>query len=242
MLEATLNQTLEINVENEIFQRLTTLSELEENILATTLKYFETQGYYKGNVEDIAKEIGIGKGTIYRHFGNKFHLLCYTLSFAMYKAYNQLKRLIDMEDPYLALSIYLTEGLNISKSFVTTRKTSMMEITHLYMNELSENPDFIKSIIYMSRICSTDILTPIIKKCAAKNNIKIDDLFVSQCISIFMDAFSNIISTADFLEKHYGCDQNVIQLSNNQEEREAELKRFLFRAIGTPNDVIEKYI
>ncbi len=246
MLEATLNKTTKeiqnVNVDNEIIDKLDTLTELEENILSTTLKYFEEKGYYNGNVEDIAKEIGIGKGTIYRHFGNKFHLLCYTLSFAMYNAYKQLKRLVDEDDPYLALSTYITEALDISKSFVNIRKTSAMEITYLYMKELSESPDFIRSIIYMSRICATDILAPIMKKCADKNNIEINELFVSQFISTFIDAFSNIICAAKFLEKHYGREQKVLQLTDNPEQREAELKRFLFRAIGTPENIIKEYL
>ncbi len=238
MLETAAN---EVRAENEIAQRLMMLDNVEERILSTALKYFETQGYYKTNVEDIAKEIGIGKGTIYRHFGDKFHLLCYTLGFAMLNTYEELKQTLHIEDPYLALNTYITEGMRMSKSFVNIRKTSTMEITFIYMKELSENTDFIKSVIYMSRICATDILAPIIKKCMVKNNLEIDNLFISQCISMFIDAFSNTLSAAEFLERHYGCDQDVIQLTNNPEEREVQLKRFLLRSIGTPEDVIVKY-
>ncbi len=240
MLEATTNNTAD-TIDNEIFQKLATLNGVEQSILNTSLKYFETQGYYKTNVEDIAKAIGIGKGTIYRHFGDKFHLLCYTLGFAMYNTYNELKPTLDIEDPFCALNTYITKGFQMSKSFVNIRKTSIMEVSFMYMNELTENTDFIKSIIYMSRLCATDILAPLIKKCAIQNDIEIDELFIGQCISTFVDAFSNLVSASKFLERHYGCEQNVIQITNNPEEREVEIKRFIFRSIGTPNDIIEKY-
>lgn len=244
MVEITVNNKENVQVENEIAKKLATLNDVEEKILNTALKYFETQGYYQTNVEDVAKEIGIGKGTIYRHFGDKFHLLCYTLAFAVNNQYEELKQTLEIEDSYAALNTYITETLRISKSFVNVRKTSTMEIAHIYMKKLSINNNFIMDIISINRLCSIKILDPIIRKCAAKNNIELDDLFISRCITMFLDTFSSNITISEFFESN--CDPELVianssKFLKDRMIKEVEMKRFIFRAVGTSEDLIEKY-
>ena len=50
---------------------ITTKEELRETILDATERLLARYGYRKMTVEDIAREVGVGKGTIYLHFSSK---------------------------------------------------------------------------------------------------------------------------------------------------------------------------
>jgi AcrR family transcriptional regulator len=47
------------------------LCEREREILAAATRLFAKHGFAQTDVQEIADAVGIGKGTIYRHFGNK---------------------------------------------------------------------------------------------------------------------------------------------------------------------------
>jgi AcrR family transcriptional regulator len=44
---------------------------VDERILAAAQAEFRQRGFYKANLDDVAGRLGLGKGTIYRHFKNK---------------------------------------------------------------------------------------------------------------------------------------------------------------------------
>lgn len=46
----------------------------EKQILAAARRIFAASGYYQARVEDIAREAGIGKGTVYEYFTSKEEL------------------------------------------------------------------------------------------------------------------------------------------------------------------------
>ena len=52
-------------------------------ILKAALRFFATYGYAKTDVQLLADDLGIGKGTIYRYFGNKEKLFLATADDAM---------------------------------------------------------------------------------------------------------------------------------------------------------------
>ena len=47
------------------------MSDTRENILLTALRLFAKNGYEAVSVNDIASEIGITKGALYKHYRNK---------------------------------------------------------------------------------------------------------------------------------------------------------------------------
>jgi len=53
-------------------------AERKAGILETALKIFARDGFHNANVQVMADEAGVGKGTIYRHFGNKQELFLAT--------------------------------------------------------------------------------------------------------------------------------------------------------------------
>ncbi|RIK74686.1 MAG: TetR family transcriptional regulator [Planctomycetota bacterium] len=51
-------------------------------ILDSAIKLFAAQGYGQTEVQEIADRVGIGKGTVYRHFGNKESLFLAAVAYA----------------------------------------------------------------------------------------------------------------------------------------------------------------
>jgi AcrR family transcriptional regulator len=60
-----------VNGQTEKMPTITTKVEVRESILDATERLLARYGYRKMTVEDIAKEVGVGKGTIYLHFKSK---------------------------------------------------------------------------------------------------------------------------------------------------------------------------
>ena len=58
-------------------------AEREKKILAASMKVFSKYGYQDTEVEDIASLAGLGKGTVYRHFGSKENLFFSTLEWGL---------------------------------------------------------------------------------------------------------------------------------------------------------------
>ncbi|AKL93682.1 transcriptional regulator TetR family [Clostridium aceticum] len=53
---------------------IATMKEKEYLILEAALKAFKQHGFYEAKISDIAKEAGIGKGTVYEYFDSKKQL------------------------------------------------------------------------------------------------------------------------------------------------------------------------
>ncbi len=64
--------------------------ERREKILQASLTQFSTIGFYKTELEHIAREAGVGKGTIYRYFRNKHDLYLKTVEYEIDKFFRFL--------------------------------------------------------------------------------------------------------------------------------------------------------
>lgn len=53
---------------------MASFTEVEREILDAAEKAFADQGFHETVVKDIAERVGVGKGTVYRHFGKKKEL------------------------------------------------------------------------------------------------------------------------------------------------------------------------
>lgn len=60
---------------------LAQLTDLDRKILEAALEEFQKSGFHLANIDLVAKKLKIGKGTIYRHFGNKLYLFIWVLYF-----------------------------------------------------------------------------------------------------------------------------------------------------------------
>lgn len=53
---------------------MTTFTDVEQTILESAEEHFAAKGFHETVVADIAEDAGVGKGTVYRHFGHKAEL------------------------------------------------------------------------------------------------------------------------------------------------------------------------
>ncbi len=64
--------------------------ERRQNILQAAAKYFARVHYHEADMETIAKEAGVGKGTLYRYFKNKDDLYLNTIRYLSEEAFQYL--------------------------------------------------------------------------------------------------------------------------------------------------------
>ncbi|MDF1666305.1 MAG: TetR/AcrR family transcriptional regulator [Planctomycetota bacterium] len=75
----------------------------EQAILQTASLFFARDGYRNTDVQAIADEVGVGKGTIYRYFGNKEALFRATANAAMEHLVSELRPILTREGDPIAL-------------------------------------------------------------------------------------------------------------------------------------------
>lgn len=97
-------------------------------ILDAAVEAFASQGYAQTDVQVIADRVGIGKGTVYRRFGNKETLFLATVKHARDKLIAAVDAVQDPErDPLLQLRTCMTAILQFFDSH--------QEIVHLLIEE-----------------------------------------------------------------------------------------------------------
>ncbi len=64
--------------------------ERQQKILQAAAKYFARVHYHEADMETIAKEAGVGKGTLYRYFKNKEDLYLSTIQYLSVQAFEYL--------------------------------------------------------------------------------------------------------------------------------------------------------
>ena len=90
------------------------------------MRYFAERGYQAARVEDIAKEIGIAKGSIFQHFGSKegLFLAAYKESVSAFEAYLDAPAGVLKKGFFAILRYWLTRtGRHLSENWIPYRVT-----------------------------------------------------------------------------------------------------------------------
>lgn len=95
-------------------------------ILHAARSEFAQQGYYNANMDRIALESGIGKGTLYRHFVNKHTLFFATIEVGFRDFFAKVK-LIDAEAP---LEEQLDAYLDLNIEFLMNNSDLLRLVMH----------------------------------------------------------------------------------------------------------------
>ena len=100
----------------DIFQHIFsgTLEELDKRILEEAREAFLEKGYAGMNVDAIASQIGIGKGTIYRHFVSKSFLFLAVVVYTYREMVSHFLVIDPVEDPHQALHQYITTLIDLN--------------------------------------------------------------------------------------------------------------------------------
>lgn len=140
---------------------------LEESILQASLREFQNNGYYQASVDRVADSIGIGKGTIYRHFGTKIRLFLSVVQSIFYQYGGIIPRLDSAESFESALELYLDALICVNREVGPFLRAVNFENQFAVMNrEIEADPeaksDFCK--IWKQRSEAIRYLTSILER------------------------------------------------------------------------------
>lgn len=93
----------------------------KENIMISSLRILSDKGMEKTKLDDIARDAGVGKGTIYLYFKNKNDLYISSITYLMNRWIDEAGKIVNMDtDARNKLSVYIDRTLtevNKNKSF-----------------------------------------------------------------------------------------------------------------------------
>lgn len=89
--------------------------EKREKITKTLIKYFAEKPYSKVDIEDIAKECGIAKGSMYQYFENKKDMYFYAIKVATERSLEVLK---DVNFENISLFDYVEQTFELNWNFL----------------------------------------------------------------------------------------------------------------------------
>ncbi|MFW6237061.1 MAG: TetR/AcrR family transcriptional regulator, partial [Desulfosudaceae bacterium] len=99
-----------------------------DRILAAANVEFADKGFYRTVVSDIADRAGVGKGTVYRHFGNKEDLLGYLIDEGVSRVDSRIQAAIAAAaSPVDALAAIITIFLDLHDQSRDLNKIIIME-------------------------------------------------------------------------------------------------------------------
>jgi AcrR family transcriptional regulator len=219
------------------FKKIKSLSPLEVRIIEESIREFREQGYFPASVDMIAERAGIGKATIYRHFGKKITLFFSTVVYIMYNWEKEYEKIGSIEDFDTALKEYVLAGLRFNEKHGDFIKAMVSEERLLIIkNEIMKNVDIKVMYAYMidSRQRLIDILTKILEKGKSQNKISPDiraDLS-AELIFMTLNQFFHTSGTLSDMKKAIGREPGF-----SMEEGLTELKKLILRGLGVEKTV-----
>ena len=149
-----MNETL--NLSRAERQRL----QLQADILETAFLEFSERGYHQTAIADIAKRLGIGHGTFYRHFENKRNILQHVISDTMQK----IMALLSGENAPQAfnnISEYREQCSRISERLRQFAQTNPLTLKLLLLEATSIDPEmtkFVQNLMQMAGLFTANYL------------------------------------------------------------------------------------
>ena len=155
-----------------------------EMILEAALNAFSKKGYYDTRMENIAKDAGVGKGTLYEYFSNKEELFKESLEYAINIYLEKINMAVQegksVEEKIIGI---LKVECGTKKKYDNFAFTFMRESANIEM-------DFKKSI-YRIREIKIQLYSKIISN-AVDEGIYRDDLDVDLAASILLGALNQV--------------------------------------------------
>ena len=149
-----MNET--VNVSRAERQRL----QLQADILETAFLEFSERGYHQTAIADIAKRLGIGHGTFYRHFENKRNILQHVISDTMQK----IMALLSGENAPQAfnnISEYREQCSRISERLRQFAQANPLTLKLLLLEATSIDPEmtkFVQNLMQMAGLFTANYL------------------------------------------------------------------------------------
>jgi len=119
-----------------------TLSDLDRTILETSRESFLVYGYAGTNLDTIAQSVGIGKGTIYRHFQSKAFLFVCVVLYTYQQMLAHFLPIPNIADPEEAFHRYLTTLIKLNTTLSPFfALLNPMEFGREFQHDCGEHPE-----------------------------------------------------------------------------------------------------
>ncbi|MFZ3062278.1 MAG: TetR/AcrR family transcriptional regulator [Actinomycetota bacterium] len=132
-----------------------------EAILDAAVKVFAKRGFYNTRVKDIATEIDVAEGTLYKYFPTKNDILFSLFKEKWSELTSDLRRKIEpLDDANEKMMLILTTIVDV---FKTNR-----DLAELFLIEIKQSSAFLNSPVVESMVDFLDLLEEILKEGIAK--------------------------------------------------------------------------
>lgn len=112
----------------------------KEKILLSSLKILSEKGFENTKLEDIARDAGVGKGTLYLYFKDKDDLYISSITYLMHKWAEDAGRIIEQEKDALSkLGIYIERTLESIINNKAFARIIMRELPNYVMKAKKQN-------------------------------------------------------------------------------------------------------
>lgn len=208
------------------------LSDLEIKILATAAKEFEKKGFHDSNVDEIADKLGIGKGTIYRHFGSKASLFMAVIRYGHELVMRDFYSMDPLPDFETLLDIYIEKSVGMTKIWGSLLFSSMSpDNKWTIRRELEKNKDLKRSIKFVkaSHERAVGFMKSVIEKGQREGKIPpgVDSFVSADIVLMLVGQYLMGLNSQLSTNKQLGLDSMFAE-----ERAVAELREFVFRALG----------
>ncbi len=208
------------------------LTELEKRILEAAAKEFDTKGFHGVNIDEVAAGLSIGKGTIYRHFGNKTSLFLYVVHNAIAGAIRGAEDVENWHDFETGLNLYIDKVIQFTKlwgsfflvmdspdnMWVFKKEIDKNKSLKGHIHAIMENRK--KAVIFMSRIIDAG-------KREGRVPAEVDSMISADIVILTVNQFSIML-------KRQKSSQRKVDYNDlfTVEDGYRELRKFIFRALG----------
>ncbi len=213
-------------------EKFNQLTDIEKKILDASKIEFENMGYHKASVDEIAKNLQIGKGTIYRHFGTKFKLFISVIFEILSKLIDQINEVVQISDFNEAYSKFIDKVIEANQRLGKLISSVNLEENSIeFSKELTNDEE--SRTIFKTVMCKQEssilVLKEILER-GKKTGVIYPDIQTQIQAEIIYTALNGFIRK---MISHRGLNKDLAYKSNfSIEEGLPELKKFLFRSIG----------
>lgn len=130
-------------------------------ILEAAVKVFARRGFYGTRVRDIASEIDVAEGTLYKYFPSKNDILFSLFKEKWSQLTNDLRKKVEsLDDVNEKMMVILTTIVDVFKS--------NRDLAELFLIEIKQSSAFLKSPVVESMVDFLDLLEEILNEGIAK--------------------------------------------------------------------------
>lgn len=221
--------SVRLEVALDLVQKMSQLDEMDRKILDVAQQEFMRKGYYRASVDEMADLLGIGKGTIYRHFGSKALLFAAVLIDLFQKATKGIEEVLEVKDSLEAFDLFCDKIVKSAHEGHFMKQSFSTEEMGIFMREMKSKEDF------------RQIGSAMVKMRTAMSGVLVRILESGRKTKVFAGAWSPVVTAEIILRiltnagNLTACSDNGIPGMHQTHPDINDTKKFIIRSITDEN-------